>query len=54
MGLYNIKKVFRINKFVNNTNLIYLKSILPKFLKCQYFSKKIKNRIKRDFKDFFS
>ena len=54
MGLYNIKKVFRINKFVNNTNLVYLKSILYKFLNSQYFSNRIKKKIKTDFRDFFS
>jgi len=53
MGAYQIKKIFGINKFVNDTNLIYFKSLIHKFLKDQYISDYTKIKIKKDFKFFF-
>ena len=53
MGAYNIKKDYRIRKFINNTNLVYFKSILNKIIKDKYFSLKIKNKIRKDFFTFF-
>ena len=53
MCAYNIKKVFRIRKFINNTNLVYFKSILNKIINDKYFSVKIKKKIRKDFLTFF-
>ena len=48
---YNIRNKFE-NFFANDTNIIYFKSILVKFLKSQYFSFDVKNKIIKDFKNF--
>ena len=53
MGAYYIKRGYRIKKFVNNTNFVYLKSLLYKFLNDQYISNYYKNKIKKDFHTFF-
>lgn len=53
MGAYYVKKIFRIRKFINNTNLVYFKSILNKIINDKYFSIKIKNKIRKDFHTFF-
>ena len=53
MGVYHVKRMFKINKFFNSTNLIYLKSILNKIINCQYISKENKEKIRNDFKTFF-
>ena len=51
MTAYNIKNKFE-NLFANDTNIIYFKSILNKFLKSQYLSFEVKNKIIIDFKNF--
>ena len=53
MQTYHIKRQFKIKKFENTSNLIYLKNILNKFIKSQYILTENKNKIKRDFKGFF-
>jgi len=53
-GAYNAKKNFKIDKFVNNTNLIYFKFILIKILNSQYISIENKIKIQNDFKSFFN
>ena len=53
MGAYNIKKDYRIRKFINNTNLVYFKSILNQIINDKYFSVKIKKKIRKDFLTFF-
>ena len=50
---YRIQRNFKINKFVNNTNLKYFQSILNKMEKSNYISIQNKNKIKKDFKSFF-
>ena len=52
-GVYYIKRSFKKLKYFNNTNLIFFKSIINKFLKSKYISIDNKNRIKKDFKTFF-
>ena len=51
---YHAKRFFRIKKFDNNTNLIYLKALLHKFLKSKYISHRNKMKIRTDFKSFFN
>ena len=53
MTAYNIRNKYE-NFFVNDTNMKYFKSILNKFLKSQYFSIVMKNKIIRDFKIFLN
>ena len=52
MSAYAASKKFT-NFFVNDTNIIYFKSILNKFIKSPYYSTELKNKIVRDFKNFF-
>ena len=52
MKLYKIKKDFKIKKFENNTNLIFLKNIINKLIKSKHILEEKKNKIKRIFKSF--
>ena len=49
----NIKNTFRIKEFKHDINLIYFQSILKKFLKSLYITKRNKEKIKKDFETFF-
>ena len=51
---YRVKRKFRLNKYVNNKNLIYFKSILNKLLKSLYVSGKNKKKISKYFKVFYN
>jgi len=53
LGAYYIKRHYRIKKFVNNTNLVHLKSLLYKLLNDRYISNYNKKKIKKDFSTFF-
>ena len=52
LGALFYKKVYRITKFNNNTNLIYLKSILEKLINSQYITSENKMRLKKEFISF--
>jgi glycosyltransferase involved in cell wall biosynthesis len=53
LHVYFIKRHYRIKKFVNNTNLVHLKSLLYKLLNDRYISNYYKKKIKKDFNTFF-
>ena len=54
LAIYHAKRNFKINKYVNNTNLNYFKSVLIKILNSQYISIDNKKKIQNDFKSFFN
>jgi glycosyltransferase involved in cell wall biosynthesis len=49
-----IYKGYKINRYINNTNSNYLKSILKKIFNCKYTSKLNKRKIKKLFITFFN
>ena len=53
-GVYHVKRMFKIKKFFNDSNLIYFKSILYKIINSQYIMIENKKRLKKDFEAFFS
>ena len=50
----NIRRRYGINKYSNNTNYNYLKSILLKIINCEFITMENKNIIKFYFKSFLS
>ena len=50
---FYMKRHYNIYRFFNNSNLIYFKNILNKFLNDPYISQKNKNKIRKNFKTFF-
>ena len=53
LAVLQLKRNFKINSYSNNSNLIYLRSILNKFIKSKYISYSNKYLIKKEFKTFF-
>ena len=49
-----IYKGYKINRYINNTNSNYLKSIIKKIFNCKYTSKLNKRKIKKLFITFFN
>ena len=49
-----IYKGYKVNRYINNTNSNYLKSILKKIFNCKYTSKLNKRKIKKLFITFFN
>ena len=52
LGALFYKKNYKITKFDNNTNLIYLRSILLKMLNSQFITNENKMRLKQEFVTF--
>ena len=50
---YQIKRQFQVRKFINNTNLIFFRSIIRKIIKCKYVNEESKRRIMKDYNFFF-
>ena len=48
-----IYKKYKLNKYINDTNSNYLKSVLKKIIKCKYLSKLNSRKIKKLFREFF-
>ena len=51
---YQIKRLYGINKFVLDDNVIYYKSIIQKIFNNQYITNENKDKIKKDFNFFFT
>ena len=51
---YQIKRQFRVRKFINNTNLIFFRSIIRKISTCKHINDESKKRIMKDFNFFFT
>ena len=52
--IYIIKHRFKVKRFYNNTNIIFFRNIIRKFLTCKYINSKRRKRIMKDFKFFFN
>ena len=52
--IYIIKHRFKVKRFYNNTNIIFFRNIIRKFLTCKYIDSKRRKRIMKDFKFFFN
>ena len=51
---FNLKRRFKINKYSNNSNYYYLKTILNKIVNCPFITRKNRKKIKYKFKSFFN
>ena len=48
-----LKRKYKLNKYSNNNNYKYLKTILNKIVNCPFITGKNKKKIKKYFKSFF-